>query len=414
MQSFSLIGLALGGLFLILPASTAPVPLQNATATFSQTIAGDFSVANTLSNATGSSWAIYGSGAGNTAAQTAVFETQTDLGFTGGVLLTFTLAHTHSSGLPTRPNIGRFRLSYTTDDRSLFADGLKTGGDVTANWTVLDPAAFASDNGETAVEQGDMSLLVSGATTENSVYTITSPVAVSGITGFRLETMEDPSLPAGGPGRYSNGNFHLSSFSIDSEPIPGPLDFARAAYVKASNPDSNDQFGYSVAISGNTVVVTAISEASAATSVNGDQTDNSLGSAGAAYVFVVDADGCWRQQAYLKASNSAWQDFFGSAVATDGDRIVVGASNVGGRTGAAYVFVRSGETWVEEDILTAAEPDLEDRFGLGVGISGDWIVVGAFREASAAIGINGDATDNTATFAGAAYIFASSAESVGG
>jgi hypothetical protein len=59
------------------------------------------------------------------------------------------------------------------------------------------------------------------------------------------------------------------------------------AYLKASNTGANNQFGASVAVSGDTVVVGAPNEDSAAMGVNGDQSDNSATNAGAAYVFVL-------------------------------------------------------------------------------------------------------------------------------
>ena len=78
--------------------------------------------------------------------------------------------------------------------------------------------------------------------------------------------------------------------------------WSQQAYLKASNTEDGDQFGYSVAVSGDTVVVGAI-EDSSATGVNGDQTDNNARSSGAAYVFVRSGT-TWSQQAYLKASNT--------------------------------------------------------------------------------------------------------------
>ncbi|NOT57501.1 MAG: histidine kinase, partial [Deltaproteobacteria bacterium] len=71
---------------------------------------------------------------------------------------------------------------------------------------------------------------------------------------------------------------------------------AQQAYLKASNTGANDQFGRSVAVAGDTVVVGALGEASAATGVNGTQADNTAGGAGAAYVFTRSA-GVWTQQA---------------------------------------------------------------------------------------------------------------------
>ena len=83
-------------------------------------------------------------------------------------------------------------------------------------------------------------------------------------------------------------------------------------------------FGISVGVSGNLVVVGGVYEDSNATGVNGDQNDNSAISAGAAYVFVHDGM-TWSQQAYLKASNTDQDDFFGFRVAVADNKVVVGA-----------------------------------------------------------------------------------------
>ena len=185
-------------------------------------------------------------------------------------------------------------------------------------------------------------------------------------------------------------------------PAADPI--AQQAYVKASNTDSGDTFGI-VAISGNTVVVGAFGEASDADGVNGDQSDNSSPSTGAAYVFVRNG-AVWSQQAYLKASNSDTGAVFGISVAISGDTIVVGAAGAGvSGTGLAYVFVRNGTTWSQEALLKASNADGADAFGATVAVSGDTVVVGAPFEASKATGVNGDETDNSAFSAGAAYIF---------
>jgi hypothetical protein len=186
-------------------------------------------------------------------------------------------------------------------------------------------------------------------------------------------------------------------------------------YLKASNTDRGDAFGYSVAISGDTIVIGAIGEGSAAKGLNDatiGQSDNSASNSGAAYVFV-RSGGTWNQQAYLKASNAEAFDQFGNSVAISGDTIVVGASEHAHSSGAAYVFVRGGESWTEQAYLRASNPDGSessgyDAFGFDVGISDDTIVVGAPGEASAARGVN-DTTigqaDNSARDSGAAYVF---------
>ena len=90
--------------------------------------------------------------------------------------------------------------------------------------------------------------------------------------------------------------------------------WSQQAYLKVSNAGAGDRFGYSVGISADTVIIGAWSEASNATGVNGDETDNSAEEAGAAYVFVRNGT-TWSQQAYLKASNTSAKDRFGYSVA---------------------------------------------------------------------------------------------------
>ncbi len=200
----------------------SPVSLQNATATFSQTFVGDFSVARAINGTTADDlgWAIAPNAGTIIPSQTAAFQTVSDIGFAGGSLITFTLTQTHSNPGHT---LGRFRLSVTTDNRSLFCDGLATGGNVTANWTVLDPSSFASLNGTTFSKLGDLSLLAGGATPATDIYTVSAPTSLTGITGIRLEALEDPSLPYGGPGRWpGNGNFVLSEFQVGIVAVPEP------------------------------------------------------------------------------------------------------------------------------------------------------------------------------------------------
>jgi len=190
--------------------------------------------------------------------------------------------------------------------------------------------------------------------------------------------------------------------------------WTQQAYLKASNTGVNDSFGYSVAVSGDTVVVGAPWEASNATAVNGNQSDNNASGAGAAYVFVRSGT-IWTQQAYLKASNAEWGDEFGRSVSVAGDTVVVGAphedSNANGSnnfasdSGAAYVFVRSGTNWSQQVYLKAGNASPNDEFGFAVAASFERVVVGAPFEDSNAKGIDGDGSNNFASDSGAAYVF---------
>ncbi|NNF67546.1 MAG: hypothetical protein HKM98_08560, partial [Gammaproteobacteria bacterium] len=198
------------------------------------------------------------------------------------------------------------------------------------------------------------------------------------------------------------------------------------AYIKASNTDANDNFGQSVTLAGdgNTLAVGAFNEASTATGINGDQLNNDVGGTGAVYVYTRDGAGVWTQQAYVKASNTG-QDQFGAAVSLNGDgnTLAVGAAledsaaigingnqndNTAANAGAVYVYTRDGAgVWTQQAYVKASNTDADDRFGESVNLSGDGntLVAGASNEDSAAIGINGNQSDNSAANSGAAYIF---------
>lgn len=195
--------------------------------------------------------------------------------------------------------------------------------------------------------------------------------------------------------------------------------WSQQAYLKASNTGAFDNFGNWVAVSGDTVVVGAYGEDSNTTGVNGNQADNSAENAGAAYVFVRSGT-TWSQQAYLKASNTGVSDLFGLSVAVSGDSVVIGAysedSNATGvngnqadnstaNSGAAYVFVRSGTTWNQQAYLKASNTGAGDEFGRLLAVSGDTVVVTSYAEDSNATGVDGIQTDNSASAAGAAYVF---------
>ncbi len=191
---------------------------------------------------------------------------------------------------------------------------------------------------------------------------------------------------------------------------------SQQGYLKASNTEAADNFGRSVAISGDTIVVGAPREDSSATGVNGNQANNAALVSGAAYVFVRSGAGLWSQQAYLKASNTEAGDDFGRSVAISGDTIVVGApeedSNATGVNGnqadnSAVVGRRRLRVRAHRhDVDPAGLPQgLQHRSAAtgsatSVAVSGDTIVVGALAEDSNATGVNGNQADNSAVRCG--------------
>ncbi len=129
----------------------------------------------------------------------------------------------------------------------------------------------------------------------------------------------------------------------------------------ASDGAMDNWFGTSVAISGDTIVVGAAGLASSG-----------------AYVFV-RTNGVWTQQASLTPLGGLESDRFGVSVAISGDTALVGALGHNDGDGAAYVFVRAGSTWSQQQKLNS-EPTAGDRFGVAVALSGDTALVGAFND----------------------------------
>ena len=208
------------------------------------------------------------------------------------------------------------------------------------------------------------------------------------------------------------------------------------AYIKASNTGANDQFGSSVALSGNTLAVGSRNEDSNSTGVNPSttitggadpQADNNASNSGAVYVFTRSGtdNTTWTQQAYIKASNTDREDYFGVRIALSGDTLAVGATGEDNgtgaygnqsnndllRSGAVYVFTRSAGTWSQEQYLKASNPGEDDRFGGSLALSGDTLAVGARYEDSGSKGVDGDQGNNITTGkdsgedSGAVYIF---------
>lgn len=129
----------------------------------------------------------------------------------------------------------------------------------------------------------------------------------------------------------------------------------------ASDGATNNSFGWSVAASGDTVVVAA---------------PGNIAARGAAYVFV-RSGGVWTQQAKLTASDGVSSNVLGWSVAISGDTVVAGSDRVDDGKGAAYVFVRSGATWTEQAKLVASVRTSGTYFGGAVAVSGNTVIVGA-------------------------------------
>jgi hypothetical protein len=159
--------------------------------------------------------------------------------------------------------------------------------------------------------------------------------------------------------------------------------WSQQAKLTASDGEESDFFGDSVAISGDTAVVGAVWD------------DEKGWDSGSAYVFT-RSGGTWSQQAKLTASDGEESASFGDSVAVSGNRVIVGAYRDDGRepdSGSAYVFTRSGGSWSQQAKLTASDGEEDDYFGSSVAVSGNRVIVGAYRD------------DDSGSDYGAAYVF---------
>ena len=159
--------------------------------------------------------------------------------------------------------------------------------------------------------------------------------------------------------------------------------WSQTAKLTAADGAHSDEFGFSVALSGNTAVI----------GVKGG--DGLVADSGSAYVFE-KIGGVWTQSAKLTAADGAEHDQFGFSVAVSGDTAVIGSRNGDGlvaNSGSAYVFEKFGGLWSQTTKLTASDGTQFNEFGFSVALSGDTAVIGA----------KGD--DDRGTASGSAYVF---------
>ena len=162
--------------------------------------------------------------------------------------------------------------------------------------------------------------------------------------------------------------------------------WSQQAKLLASDGAAGDYFGWSVSISGDYAIVGA----------NWD--DDNGAESGSAYIFYRNQGGVdnWGQQAKLLAADAASVDYFGRSVSISGNYAIVGAyadDDNGTSSGSAYIFKRSGTSWSQQAKLLSADGAAGDYFGWSVSISGDYAIVGAFRD------------NDNGTSSGSAYIF---------
>ncbi len=175
----------------------------------------------------------------------------------------------------------------------------------------------------------------------------------------------------GAPAEDSGGDLAGAAyfFKHDGEGV-----WQEIAKVQASDRRAGEQFGWAVAISGDKSIIGA------------NFADADASNVGAAYLFELEAGDSWQEVAKVYASDMADSDHFGDAVAIDGDRAIVGArfKDIGGDAdGEAYFFERDDNgNWLEVTRTQGHDTQPHDFFGSAVAIQGDWALVAASEESS--------------------------------
>ena len=199
---------------------------------------------------------------------------------------------------------------------------------------------------------------------------------------FGISVAVDGNTVLVGAHQYESGK---GAAYVFTKPYTGWADSNETAKFIASDAAANDEFGISVALDGDTAVIGAYHD---------DHTDdgNTIGNAGSAYVFT-KVSGVWSQKAKLIAVDGAANDEFGISVAVNGDTVVVGARQNDTSSGAAYLFTEVSGVWKHVAKLTADDGAANDEFGISVAVDGDTIVVGAHQD------------DDNGDLSGSAYVF---------
>ena len=264
-------------------------------------------------------------------------------------------------------------VAVSGDTAVVGAGGEDAGGSIFANFGAA--YVFQRDQGG-ADNWGEVKKLLASDAQANDWF------------GWSVAVSGDAAV-VGTPFEEDAGGTNAGAAYVFQRDQDGADNWGEVKKLLASGAQDFDQFGSSVAVSGDSAIVGAVLE------------DAGGSAAGAAYVFQRDEGGAgnWGEVKKLTASDAGVGDWFGMSVAVSGDTAVVGAWHEdagGGNAGAAYVFQRNqggGRNWGEVKKLTASDAQAGDLFGRSVAVSGDTVLVGA------------DGEDAGGTDAGAAYVF---------
>jgi hypothetical protein len=251
---------------------------------------------------------------------------------------------------------------------------------------------FGNQFGQSVSLNADGDMLAVGARFEDGDAT--------GIGGIVLDLVTD------------SGAVYIFNLEVDDT-------WTQNTYIKASNTSASDAFGQVVSLgtraNGDVILaVGAFHEASGASGIDGNQSDDTVTDAGAVYAFTRDVGtGVWSQNNYIKASNTGISDRFGITLdlSTDGNTLAVGSyreDGIASDSGAVYVFSHNGTDWSQQgSLIKASNAESSDEFGRSVSLSanGDTLAVGAHFEDSNTTGIAGAENNESASESGAVYTY---------
>ena len=240
-----------------------------------------------------------------------------------------------------------------------FASGVAPPGEITSGAIVDRGVGYKTGEIVTIVEEGR-----APGESDDGTFTLTGPPILYDHFGRGVAISGD-AVVVGAPGDDSTAIGAGVAYVFRDN----GFDWVEEALLLASDGEARDEFGRTVAISGNVIVVAAVGA--------------DAGGAGSGAASVYRDDGMrWVEEQKLVASDAVSEHYFGQSVSVSGDVIVVGANgdaNAGALSGAAYVYRFNGTSWIEEQKLVASDAAGDDRFGGAVSLSasGDTIAIGA-------------------------------------
>ena len=193
-----------------------------------------------------------------------------------------------------------------------------------------------------------------------------------------------------------SGNYAIVAGSHNRQVLPYVFErnnigqWNKKQILVSNDLQTDDNFGYSIALTDNYAIVGAIKESHDVTGTS-NSTENEaeyIYQAGAAYIFKRDSNGYWNQLQKIVPNDRSEYLYFGYKVAIKGDYAVIAGdqytihNTIYDGKGSAYIFERdkTNDSWNQVQKITSSDIDSGDRFGMDIAISGNYIVVAAYQD----------------------------------